>query len=63
MKKIEIFDKIKILQDSDAVNYLETKERLFLQNILSELELEDFSLNEVQIQTLQTIFKKYKNFL
>ena len=55
--------KIKILQNSDAVNYFETQERLFLENTLSILEnnkSNTLNLNEKQISTLESIFEKYK---
>ena len=58
--------KIKMLQSSDAKNYFETKERLFLQNILTDLEKEktnEFTFNENQIEMIQKIFEKYKKFL
>ena len=58
--------KIKMLQRSDAKNYFETKERLFLQNILTDLEKEktnEFTFNENQIEMIQKIFEKYKKFL
>ena len=58
--------KIKILQNSDARNYFETKERLFLQNTLSELtndESSKFTLKQEQIEALQKIYEKYKKFL
>ena len=58
--------KIKILQNSDARNYFETKERLFLQNILSDLnkdESDQFTLNQDQIEMLEKIYEKYKKFL
>ena len=58
--------KIKILQSSDAKNYFETKERLFLQNMLTDLEKEktnEFTFNEKQIEMIEKIFEKYKKFL
>ena len=58
--------KIKILQNSNAKNYFETKERLFLQNTLSYLENEKsdkFTLNNEQTEILQKIYEKYKKFL
>ena len=58
--------KIKMLQNSDAKNYFETKERLFLQNMLTDLEKEktdEFTLNDNQIEMIQKIFEKYKKFL
>ena len=58
--------KIKMLQSSDAKNYFETKERLFLQNMLTDLEKEktnELTLNDNQIEMIQKIFEKYKKFL
>ena len=66
MTKSGAIIKIKILQNSDARNYFETKERLFLQNILSDLEKEksdEVTLNENQSDSIQKIFEKYKKFL
>ena len=66
MTKSGAIIKIKILQNSDARNYFETKERLFLQNILSDLEKEksdEVTLNENQSDNIQKIFEKYKKFL
>ncbi len=63
MTKSGTIIKIKILQNSDAMNYFETQERLFLQNILSFLEndkCENFPLDEKQKSKLESIFKKYK---
>lgn len=58
--------KIKLLQNSSAASYFETSERLFLQNILTELEsessIEDI-LNEDQINKIQKIFLKYEKYL
>ena len=47
----------KILQ-SDAVNYLETSERLILKNIL-EKEI----ISELEIKNLEKILQKYKKFI
>ena len=56
--------KIKILQNSNAKNYFETKERLFLQNILIEINKESdvLALKQEQIEELQKIYEKYKKF-
>lgn len=56
--------KIKILQNSNVKNYFETKERLFLQNILIELnkESDELDLKQEQIEELQKIYEKYKKF-
>ena len=58
--------KIKILQSSDASNYFETQERLFLENILLSLEnnkSNTLNLDEKQIRKLEFIFKKYKEII
>jgi uncharacterized protein YjcR len=47
----------KILQ-SDAVNYLETSERLILKNIL-EKEI----ISELEVKNLEKILQKYKKFI
>jgi hypothetical protein len=47
----------KILQ-SDAVNYLETSERLILKNML-EKEI----ISELEINNLDKILQKYKKFI
>ena len=47
----------KILQ-SDAINYLETSERLILKNIL-EKEI----ISEADVKNLDKIIEKYKKFI
>ena len=47
----------KILQ-SDAINYLETSERLILKNIL-----EKESISELEAVNLDKIIQKYKKFI
>ena len=47
----------KILQ-SDAINYLETSERLILKNML-----EKESISELEVVNLDKIFQKYKKFI
>tara|TARA_X000001036_G_scaffold242588_1_gene226335 strand:- start:221 stop:406 length:186 start_codon:yes stop_codon:yes gene_type:complete len=47
----------KILQ-SDAINYLETSERLILKNIL-----EKESISELEVANLDKIIQKYKKFI
>jgi len=51
-------EKINQILNSDAVNYLETSERLVLKNIL---EKEIISKNE--IENLSIIIEKYKKFI
>ena len=47
----------KILQ-SDAINYLETSERLILKNML-----EKESISELEVANLDKIVQKYKKFI
>jgi len=58
--------KIQLLQGSQARNYFESKERLFLQTILSKLLNEssnDLNLTEEEKNMLEVIFKKYGKYL
>ena len=51
-------EKIKKILQSDAVNYLETSERLILKNIL-----EKESISELEVANLDKIIQKYKKFI
>jgi hypothetical protein len=51
-------DKINKILQSDAINYLETSERLILKNIL-EIE----TISELNIAELDKIIQKYKEFI
>jgi hypothetical protein len=51
-------DKINKILQSDAVNYLETSERLILKNIL-----ETEKISELKITELDEIIQKYKKFI
>ena len=56
--------KIKMLQNSSAVNYFETNERLFLNSSLEKLE----SNNNIQVDSntaerIELIFKKYQKYI
>ena len=53
----EIQNEINKLLNSDAINYLETSERLILKNIL-----EKDSSSETEIQNATKIIKKYNKF-
>ncbi len=58
--------RIQLLQGSQARNYFESKERLFLQTILSKLQNEssnDLNLTEEEKNMLEVIFKKYGKYL
>ena len=51
-------DKINEILNSDAINYLETSERLILKNVL-EKEI----ISELDIMNLDKILQKYKKFI
>jgi hypothetical protein len=58
--------KIQLLQGSPAKNYFESKERLFLQTILSKLQKEstlELNLTKVEKNMLAIIFKKYEKYV
>ena len=55
---VEIKEKINNLLHSDAVNYLETSERLIIKNIF-EKEI----ISELEILNLYKIVEKYKKFI
>jgi len=63
MSNLEILDLIDRLQKSAAVNYLESRERLFLFNISEKIRTHlDITLDDTQIQSLNVIFKKYLRY-
>jgi len=63
MSNLEILDLIDRLQKSAAVNYLESRERLFLLNISEKIRTHlDITLDDTQIQSLNVIFKKYLRY-
>ena len=51
-------EKINKILRSDAVNYLETSERLILKNILEKDEI-----SELEVNNLDEILQKYKKFI
>ena len=51
-------EKINKILQSDAINYLETSERLILKNIL-----EKESISELEVANLDKIIQKYKKFI
>ena len=51
-------DKINEILHSDAINYLETSERLILKNIL-----EKETISELEVMNLDKILQKYKKFI
>ena len=58
--------KIQLLQGSNAKDYFESKERLFLETILSKLQnnpLDELNLSDDEKNMLKMIFDKYKKYL
>lgn len=58
--------KIQLLQGSQARNYFESQERLFLQTILSKIENDpsiDLNISDDEKNLLGIIFKKYNKYL
>ncbi|MDC0202936.1 hypothetical protein OAJ97_04455 [Candidatus Nitrosopelagicus sp.] len=51
-------EKINKILQSDAVNYLETSERLILKNISEKDEI-----SELEVNNLDEILQKYKKFI
>ena len=51
-------EKINKILQSDAINYLETSERLILKNIL-----ENETITESEVVNLDKILQKYKKFI
>ena len=54
----DLNEKINKILQSEAINYLETSERLILKNIL-EKEI----ISELEIHNLSKILEKYKKFV
>ena len=54
----DLNEKINKILQSEAINYLETSERLILKNIL-EKEI----ISELEIDNLSKILEKYKKFV
>jgi hypothetical protein len=58
--------KIQLLQSSNARDYFESKERLFLGTVLSKLQnspLHELNLSVEEKTMLKMIFDKYKKYL
>ena len=55
---VDTKEKINKILQSDAINYLETSERLILKNIL-----EKESISELEVANLDKIIQKYKKFI
>ncbi len=57
---------IQLLQGSNAKDYFESKERLFLRTVLSKLQnnpLDELNLSNEEKNMLKMIFDKYKKYL
>ena len=63
MKNTEIIKNLELILESEAVNYLESSERLFLMNILQKLETKNYELSENEQILSNKIIKKYNKFL
>ena len=58
--------KIQLLQGSHAKNYFESKERLFLQTVLTKIEndaSDGLNITDDEKNMLSDIFKKYNKYL
>ena len=58
--------KIQLLQGSNAKNYFESKDRLFLGTILSKLQnspSEKLDLSDDETSMLEKIYQKYEKYL
>jgi|TARA_B100001013_G_scaffold341565_1_gene266240 hypothetical protein len=62
MKNIEIIKNLKLILESEATNYLESSERLFLMNVLQKLETKNYELSENEQILSNKIIKKYNKF-
>ena len=63
MKNTEIIKNLELILESEATNYLESSERLFLMNILQKLDSKTYELSENEQILLNKITKKYNKFL
>ena len=63
MKNTEIIKNLELILESEATNYLESSERLFLMNILQKLETKNYELSENEQILSNKIIKKYNKFL
>ena len=63
MKNIEIIKNLELILESEAINYLESSERLFLMNVLQKLESQNYELSENEQILVNKIIKKYNKFL
>ena len=58
----EIIKNLGLILESEAINYLESSERLFLMNTLQKLETMNYELSENEQILSNKIIKKYNKF-
>ena len=63
MKNTEIIKNLELILESEATNYLESSERLFLMNVLQKSETKNYELSENEQILSNKIIKKYNKFL
>ena len=63
MKNTEVIKNLELILESEATNYLESSERLFLMNVLQKLETKNYELSENEQILSNKIIKKYNKFL
>ena len=63
MNNAEIIKKLELILESEAINYLESSERLFLMNVLQKSETKNYELSENEQVLSNKIIKKYNKFL
>ena len=59
----EIIKNLGLILESEAINYLESSERLFLMNVLQKSETKNYELSENEQVLSNKIIKKYNKFL
>jgi len=63
MKNSEITKNLGLILESEAINFLESSERLFLMNVLQKSETKNYELSENEQILSNKIIKKYNKFL
>ena len=63
MRNAEIIKNLGLILESEAINYLESSERLFLMNVLQKSETKNYELSENEQVLSNKIIKKYNKFL
>ena len=63
MNNTETIKNLGLILESEATNYLESSERLFLMNVLQKLESQNYELSENEQILVNKIIKKYNKFL